>query len=184
MKSHDKWQRECLLDAAGELSARRRRALEQALKADPELRAFQRFTAQVKPHVRLDKDSSDWSGFTRERLLAEARRRSPAARREWTASHRQPVWTYAAVSLALLVFGLGWWWLQPHGGGETRYGAAAPYAASPLVDGVPADEMDWALWELQRQINDISEAVDAVTWWVDDQRAEEWARELLYGEES
>ncbi len=184
MKPRDKWQRECLLDAAGELSARRRQALQAMLKTDPELRAYRQFAENIGPRARLDERQSEWTGFTRERLLAAARCHAPATRHRWRVTVPQPVWTYAAVSLIVLLAGLGWWTLRPPGSALPEQRVAGNGYPAPPFTVVPGDDVDWALWELQQYVDELHEAVEAVTWWVDDGRAEEWARELLYWEDS
>ncbi len=174
-----------LLDESGELSPRRKRALEEALQREPELRAMRNQLHDTRQLMRTDDDELTVTPFTLERIQAEARRAlgrptAPAPARGFFAQWR-PAVVYAALSVALLLFG-------------TLFIMQFMHAPEPLpyVVITPDDELPWATayeeWAAQFDeelawlsdtLNGLHAEMDMGAWVEDDGQLDEWARELL-----
>ena len=195
MKSDDLWMKRLLLNESGELSARKQKALARRLAVDAELRAAQDALRDVRHLTAPAEDELMIRDFTREQILAEARR--GAARRaggyerrgrEPFATHWQPAMVYAAISVAVLIVG-GLLLLQS--GPESYSPVAVESDQQRMVEDERFAEVsgEWNLLfedelaELERRLGALDEELQEVTWMTEEMQADEWARELLELEE-
>jgi anti-sigma-K factor RskA len=188
-----KWIAEVLLEDSGELPARRKRALEEALRRDPELRAFQQRLRQTRGMLRTGEENFEVSAFTMERIKAEAVRHTARtkpgrrfAERPGAFATWRPAAIYATLSVALFAFGT--FLILQFGPPVT----APPYAEAPTPEAElhPLALAEWQLpfeaayAELEDALDRLYTQLDEWVWLTDDDYEDDWARELLYLEES
>ena len=185
------WETYMLLNDAGMLSHRKRKALDKALAADPALREYQDQLHRTRRAVRSGEPETAVSEFTMERIKAEAARaleRGIPKRRlgfhntflaQW-----RPAMIYAGISVLFLLFGVMLLFQNPSD-------PSRPYAETPIQEEpvlILAEEWDWLfeeeLMELEHALNQLHLELDETAWLADGNDMEEWARELLHLEGS
>ncbi len=189
--NNKKWKYEILKDDAGQLSARRRKALAQKLARDPDLSAYRDQLQTVRQTVRTDEEETKVSDFALARIQAEAERhvrhREPARRHDVAPpilAHFRPALIYATISVAILLLGAIWLLRAPPG--------EAPIYAEPAprVQPDPSPPEDWdlafeiELIELEEKLGRLDLVLDDAIQAPEDDHTEEWLRELLQLEDS
>ncbi len=178
------WKSYILLDDAGMLSARKKKALEKALADDPDLRAFRDQLLWVHSATKSSDDETAVSDFTVERIKAEARQalrtHHPGQRyglQRTVFAQWRPALIYASISVLLILVGA---MLFVHHPGERP----DTYAEGPAIDELlPAEELDRLFeeefMELAEHLYRLDMEIGDMVWTTDDHQTEEWAEELL-----
>ena len=187
MKKQAYWERELLLDDAGELSARRRRRLDEVLRRDPELAARRAELTTWRRALAPREEDCCISDFVREQIHAEARRRLSSPRpglARTTAGSPWRLWrpaaVYATLSVAVLLFG-ALLLLRPPAPDSAPQAAATESVDEWLLAltdewGLRFEE-DWQV--LSRYLFELDDDLDGLVWLAEDGHADDWARELL-----
>ncbi len=185
------WESYILLNDAGMLSNRKRKALDKAFAADPGLREYRDQLHWTRQVVQSGETETAVSEFTMERIKAEAARALergvPGQRmgfKDTFLAQWRPAVIYAGISVLFLLFGVMLIFQVPSDPSQ-------PYAEAPVQEEpVPilAEEWDWLfeeeLMELEQALNQLHLELDETAWLADENDMEEWARELLYLEGS
>lgn len=183
MSKHD-WKSYILLDDAGMLSARKKRALEKALADDLELRAFRDQLQWVRSAAKSSDDETAVSDFAMERIKAEAhhtlRAQQPKRRYGFqlnALAQWRPALIYASISVLLIMVGAMLLVYHPRE-------QPAIHAEAPTVDELfSAEEWDWLFeeefMELAKHLDRLDMEIETMVWMTNEHQTEEWAQELL-----
>lgn len=186
MKSHEQWQDEVLLAASGELSLRRRRALQKVLARDADLRAFaDQLQVLQSRHLSLSDEELQVSPFALNQIRDEAtrqlagqsdRRRAPYAGTRSPWAMWRPALLYGTISALLLLFGFR-------------------FVVQPPTTPVGTPDNGWALLDWNAQFDEeldellvgltqLAAQIDDWHIWLNEDLENEWALELLQRRQS